>query len=45
MVGLGTHVHNVSTLHFVLLEMTRAQLELPFKKSSMDPLDNWLLFP
>ena len=33
MVGLGTHMHNVSTLHLVLLEMTRAQLVLPFKKS------------
>ena len=47
MVGLGTHMHNVSTLHLVLLEMTRAQLMLPFETSSIsrDSLENWLLLP
>ena len=44
MVVLGTHMHYVSTLHLVLLEMTRAQLVLPFKKSliSRDSLENCL---
>ena len=44
MVGLGTHMHNVSTLHLVLFEMTRAQLMLPFKTSliSRDSRENCL---
>ena len=44
MVGLGTHMHNVSSLHLVLLELTRAQLVLPFKKSliSRESLENCL---